>query len=92
MYGGSPQVPIPPSTDAYTLFRASLPVAALKETIIQTIADNQVTIISGETGSGKTTQVGATLRKIYFLYYYAMDFSRKFVILVLVYKIKFKIL
>ncbi|KAG1707676.1 ATP-dependent RNA helicase HrpA [Nymphon striatum] len=35
----------------------SLPVAERREEIIKTIAENQVTIICGETGSGKTTQL-----------------------------------
>ena len=34
-----------------------LPVAERREEIINTIKDNQVTIICGETGSGKTTQL-----------------------------------
>jgi len=34
-----------------------LPVAERREEIIKTIAENQVTIICGETGSGKTTQL-----------------------------------
>ncbi|WP_330926961.1 ATP-dependent RNA helicase HrpA [Candidatus Sororendozoicomonas aggregata] len=34
-----------------------LPVASRKETIINTLRDNQVVIIAGETGSGKTTQL-----------------------------------
>ncbi|MGB3383812.1 MAG: ATP-dependent RNA helicase HrpA [Marinomonas sp.] len=35
----------------------SLPVAARSEEIIKAIQDNQVVIIAGETGSGKTTQL-----------------------------------
>ncbi|CAH1403730.1 unnamed protein product [Nezara viridula] len=57
MSGGTPQVPPPVTTKAYAQFRASLPVAALQDIIVQTVAENQVTIIAGETGSGKTTQV-----------------------------------
>src|SRR5688572_1116585 len=34
-----------------------LPVSALREEIARTIADNQVVIVAGETGSGKTTQL-----------------------------------
>ncbi|MCK5661830.1 MAG: ATP-dependent RNA helicase HrpA, partial [Thiotrichaceae bacterium] len=34
-----------------------LPVADRRDEIIKTIAENQVTIICGETGSGKTTQL-----------------------------------
>ncbi|KAH6686173.1 pre-mRNA-splicing factor ATP-dependent RNA helicase PRP43 [Plectosphaerella plurivora] len=36
--------------------RETLPAWLVKDTIIQTVADNHVTIISGETGSGKSTQ------------------------------------
>lgn len=57
MTGGTPQVPPPSNSKAFAQFKASLPVTALQETIVQTVAENQVTIISGETGSGKTTQV-----------------------------------
>ncbi|KAL8744240.1 MAG: hypothetical protein Q9190_003484 [Brigantiaea leucoxantha] len=36
--------------------RQKLPAWSLKSTIVQTVNDHQVTIISGETGSGKSTQ------------------------------------
>lgn len=36
--------------------RRSLPAWALKDTIVKAVNDHQVTIISGETGSGKSTQ------------------------------------
>ncbi|GKT12051.1 MAG: ATP-dependent helicase HrpA [Thiomicrorhabdus sp.] len=35
----------------------SLPVAAKKDELVQLIRDNQVVVIAGETGSGKTTQI-----------------------------------
>ncbi len=38
-------------------FPESLPVSARREEIAQAIADNQVVIVCGETGSGKTTQL-----------------------------------
>ena len=38
-------------------FNADLPITAKKDQIIQAISDNPVVIISGETGSGKTTQI-----------------------------------
>ncbi|MCJ7774725.1 MAG: DEAD/DEAH box helicase, partial [Desulfobacterales bacterium] len=38
-------------------FDPSLPITAKKDEIIDTIRKNQVVIISGETGSGKTTQL-----------------------------------
>ena len=34
-----------------------LPIWPYKATILETVADNDFTIIIGETGSGKTTQV-----------------------------------
>jgi pre-mRNA-splicing factor ATP-dependent RNA helicase DHX38/PRP16 len=37
--------------------RKSLPAFAVKENLIRTISENQVTIVIGETGSGKTTQL-----------------------------------
>jgi ATP-dependent RNA helicase DHX37/DHR1 len=39
------------------LSRASLPVVAEEQQIMETINDNDVVILCGETGSGKTTQV-----------------------------------
>ena len=67
MTGGTPQVPPPIATKAYAAFRSSLPVAALQDMIVQTVAENQVTIISGETGCGKTTQV--IIVTIHLIYY-----------------------
>ncbi|KAL0227762.1 hypothetical protein RCL1_003905 [Eukaryota sp. TZLM3-RCL] len=37
--------------------RKELPVYSFKEEILSTVRDNQVTVLVGETGSGKTTQV-----------------------------------
>merc|ERR1712023_337299 len=37
--------------------RESLPIFKLREPLLQAIRDNQVLVIVGETGSGKTTQV-----------------------------------
>ncbi|KAF7151906.1 hypothetical protein RHSIM_Rhsim02G0021600 [Rhododendron simsii] len=37
--------------------RDSLPIAKLKHELIQAVNDNQVLVVIGETGSGKTTQV-----------------------------------
>ncbi len=34
-----------------------LPVISYKETILKAIRENQIVIIVGETGSGKTTQI-----------------------------------
>ena len=38
-------------------FRQNLPIYQYREEILQAIEGNQVTLVSGETGSGKTTQV-----------------------------------
>lgn len=40
-----------------TLSKSLLPIASEESTILETIRDNAVTILCGETGSGKTTQV-----------------------------------
>jgi len=55
---GVAQVPIPatPSPEIVQQ-RAGLPIAALREEVLGAITSNQVTVICGETGSGKTTQV-----------------------------------
>uniref|UniRef100_A0A1I7ZGT4 RNA helicase n=1 Tax=Steinernema glaseri TaxID=37863 RepID=A0A1I7ZGT4_9BILA len=37
--------------------RASLPIFTLREALIQAVSDNQILIVIGETGSGKTTQM-----------------------------------
>ncbi|KAK2989661.1 hypothetical protein RJ640_021581 [Escallonia rubra] len=37
--------------------RQSLPISKLKKELIQAVVDNQVLVVIGETGSGKTTQV-----------------------------------
>ncbi|KAJ3608168.1 hypothetical protein NHX12_025218 [Muraenolepis orangiensis] len=37
--------------------RASLPIYKLKEQLVQAVHDNQILIVVGETGSGKTTQI-----------------------------------
>ena len=37
--------------------RESLPAWGMKDAVVQAVAQNQVVVISGETGSGKTTQV-----------------------------------
>ena len=47
----------------------ALPIRPFKATILETVAHNDFTIIIGETGSGKTTQVAqvriiATLRTV----------------------------
>ncbi|KAG8185460.1 hypothetical protein JTE90_019719 [Oedothorax gibbosus] len=54
---GIPMVPLRRCENEYTAFRQSLPIWNCQEEIIRTINSHQVVIISGETGSGKTTQV-----------------------------------
>lgn len=50
---------VPPSRGPSDLnaFRQTLPVSAMREDIVRSINENKVVLISGETGSGKTTQV-----------------------------------
>lgn len=43
--------------------RAALPIAELKTDILRLLKENNVLVVCGETGSGKTTQV-----QIYFPY------------------------
>jgi hypothetical protein len=45
-----------------TAVRAKLPAAAFRGKIVSAIADNQVVVVCGETGCGKTTQVRACVR------------------------------
>lgn len=54
---GVPQVPCSSVSLELLSFRKSLPIWNLKGEIMHSINNNQVIIISGETGSGKTTQV-----------------------------------
>jgi ATP-dependent helicase HrpA len=49
--------PVLKNKPAHLNFAPDLPVTARKEEIIQAIKTSQVVIISGETGSGKTTQI-----------------------------------
>jgi len=42
---------------SFTAIRQSLPVSNYKEDILQTINENEVVVLSGATGSGKSTQV-----------------------------------
>ncbi|KAI0208497.1 3'-5' RNA helicase YTHDC2 [Lamellibrachia satsuma] len=54
---GVPQVPPPRGASDLSAFRLSLPVSQMKDVIVKAINDNRVVLVSGETGSGKTTQV-----------------------------------
>ena len=48
--------------------RSKLPVAKAHDYILQSIHDNSVVVIRGETGCGKTTQVSATFVFIHFIW------------------------
>ncbi|XP_003748450.1 ATP-dependent DNA/RNA helicase DHX36 [Galendromus occidentalis] len=52
---GPRKLPVVP--DYIKASRVKLPVFKARAEVLRTISENQVTIISGETGSGKTTQV-----------------------------------
>ena len=45
------------NTGNFLDYRKKLPIWSHKENIMQNVLQNQVTIVTGETGSGKTTQV-----------------------------------
>ncbi|XP_068740703.1 3'-5' RNA helicase YTHDC2-like isoform X2 [Montipora capricornis] len=53
----TPAVPPVVKENELSSFRKSLPIHELREEILKLISENQVLLISGETGSGKTTQV-----------------------------------
>lgn len=52
-----PQVPQLKTNMELLPFRKSLPVYNMRDEILNAINSNQVTVIAGETGSGKTTQI-----------------------------------
>jgi HrpA-like RNA helicase len=54
---GVPQVPYAAVNQGLLPFRQALPVWSMRENIVNSINSNQVVLISGDTGSGKTTQV-----------------------------------
>src|ERR1700756_60667 len=54
---GPRAAPLPPNPVPPIVFPAELPVSARRDEISRAIRDNQVVIVSGETGSGKTTQL-----------------------------------
>lgn len=55
---GIPMVPRRRNPSELDVFRRSLHVHERQEEIIQLIRENKVVLVVGETGSGKTTQVG----------------------------------
>lgn len=52
-----PRQPPPPPPLPHITYPASLPIVERKEDIIRTIRHHPVIVITGETGSGKTTQI-----------------------------------
>ena len=44
--------------------RAKLPIAGYREAILQALDSSQVVLVAGETGCGKTTQVGGAVRSL----------------------------
>uniref|UniRef100_A0A8B9HP93 RNA helicase n=1 Tax=Astyanax mexicanus TaxID=7994 RepID=A0A8B9HP93_ASTMX len=54
---GLPQVPQRRGPSELESFRRTLPVYERQEEIVATIKENQVVLVVGETGSGKTTQI-----------------------------------
>ncbi|XP_043915095.1 3'-5' RNA helicase YTHDC2 [Protopterus annectens] len=54
---GIPQIPPRRGISEFDSFRQSLPVFDKQPEIVKTIKENRVTLIIGETGSGKTTQI-----------------------------------
>ncbi|CAN3367777.1 pre-mRNA-splicing factor ATP-dependent RNA helicase Prp16p [Diutina catenulata] len=55
------KAPTPPPAENITEVRRSLPVFSVRDDLVRTISENQVTIVVGETGSGKTTQLAQYL-------------------------------
>lgn len=41
----------------WCVVRADLPIAAVRESVTEALEKSDVVVVSGETGSGKTTQV-----------------------------------
>jgi len=54
---GLPQIPPAKLSSEFSSFQQSLPIHHMNDVITKAINDNRVLMISGETGSGKTTQV-----------------------------------
>ena len=54
----------PSAREALAAVRRSLPIYAYREELLEAIAENQVLIVVGETGSGKTTQIPQYLHEV----------------------------
>ena len=50
----------PPEIEAA---RAQLPIIGMEQEVVEAVLENDVVVLSGETGCGKTTQVTAARRK-----------------------------
>jgi len=57
MSGGRLQVPHESVNQELLPFRKALPIWSVRDDIVALINSNQVVLVSGDTGSGKTTQV-----------------------------------
>lgn len=58
---GVPQVPPAKLPSEHMSFQQTLPVYQMKDVITKAVNENRVLMISGETGSGKTTQVSSLM-------------------------------
>lgn len=63
---GLPQIP-PSRGQSHIKLGSRLPVEDMRHEIVNTISQNQVTLVSGETGCGKTTQVRLIVNYLYSL-------------------------
>jgi HrpA-like RNA helicase len=59
---GVPQ--IPPAKSPSATFQQSLPIYQMQDVITKAINENRIIIVSGETGSGKTTQVSVVMNVV----------------------------
>jgi HrpA-like RNA helicase len=60
---GVPQMPYAAVNQELLPFRQALPIWSMRDDIINAINSNQVVVVSGDTGSGKTTQVTCFLNR-----------------------------
>lgn len=65
---GPPQIPPPPSLSDLTADARKLPIWNMKDQLLAAIHHNQVILVCGETGSGKTTQVCVCLQEMHYLF------------------------
>ena len=61
--GTAPATAAPPDTSLAAV-RRSLPIFPYREDLLAAIADHQVLVVVGETGSGKTTQIPQYLHEV----------------------------